>query len=198
MEPPPEITRGPGWLCAWLNWLRAFVISIQPLRSSTIDYQDHPSGRQLEATAKGGGSSGAASALKLFQLIATESGSANKIRVTRSLLAGAAPDGFNEADDPPFLLSPSGTSGVVYAKITVAQNSGAGGGEISARSIEVDSTVPEDTDTDYHLEIGTYSVEDDVLTVQNSIYGPIEATVCRNAWAAESPFYGVSMTGATG
>jgi hypothetical protein len=181
------------------NALEAFLISLRIISSADIGFTRTSLGTSLFLRKRGGGGT----ALGLFQLIATidplASPSGNKrIRVTRSTIDGEAPDAWsghtwNEADDPPYLLDPTGTeAGFVFAHIVVDQAEGSG--EVTDRTIEFAAEIPEGSNTDYYAEIGTYTFVDNVITVQNSAYGPISVSVCPNWAAATEPFYGVSIT----
>lgn len=111
-----------------------------------------------------------------------------KIRVVSSTIAGgsSAQLGFSEGDDPWYLLNPM--VGVVQAGITIDQ----GTGLVTSRWIEIKSEIDEDTDDTFYVEIGTVTQSGTSWAVSNSRYGPISAYVCRNWFAAEAPFYGVT------
>ena len=124
-----------------------------------------------------------------FQLVDASEGATNKVRVFASTIAGgSATDlGFAEGDDPPYLLTVSGT-GVVWGGITIDT-----AGAVTSRWIDSGASLPADEDDTFHVEIGTYSVAAGQLTVSNSRFGPIEAGICRNWFAAEAPFYGATF-----
>ena len=138
---------------------------------------------------------------KPFQLIvATDSADtsvppAPKIRVVPSTLVGGSSTdlGFSEGDDPPYLLDPS--EGVLIGGFTWDDSTG----EITSRWLEIQSPVPDSSTGTSYVEIGTvHWVADDsdaggYWTVSNSRYGPINATICRNWFAAEAPYYGVNL-----
>jgi hypothetical protein len=91
------------------------------------------------------------------------------IRVVKSTIAGMLPTGFETDDDPPYLLTPVGTSGVVFAGVTInatTQN-------IDSVFVDCDATLPSDTGTTFHQTIGAYEIADGILTVSNIGYGPI-------------------------
>lgn len=201
MQPPPPLKRGPKWLQEIINGLITFAVSIQPLESENCAVHDSPVGKQIIPGPPGG--SGTAAQYRLFQLVSTTDPAVaapgnKRIRVTRSTIAGEQPDDWedsewNEADDPPYLLEPVGASGYVFAHVVVSQTEG--GGEVTAATIEIATEMPEESDTDYYIELGTYTFVDNVITCSNSQYGPVNVTICPNWAAAEAPFYGVTVTG---
>lgn len=132
-----------------------------------------------------------------FQLVVASSGGSTptpKIRVIPSTLAGGSSTelGFSAGDDPPYLLDPQ--EGVIVGGITWDTTTG----EITSRWLEIKDSFPDPSyvpdGTDY-VEIGTVHWVDDESeagghwTVANSRYGPINATVCRNWFASEAPFF---------
>jgi len=135
-----------------------------------------------------------------FQLVATTEGSGDppdpRVQVVHSTLAGALPDGM---DDPlvDFLLTPASGTQLVYGRITINDTTGT----VTTREILQADTVPEDTvsedtSTLFHVLIGNYVFADGAITsVSNYRYGPIDANICRNWFAAEAPFYGVIFLG---
>jgi hypothetical protein len=114
-----------------------------------------------------------------------------KVRVLPSTVAGgsAIDLGFSEGDDPPFLLEAA--EGVVQAIVTIDE-----AGTVIDRAIEIAETLTADTDTEFHVEIGTasYDGETETWSVNNSRYGPIDATICRD-WFSNPPTYSVTFLG---
>lgn len=112
-----------------------------------------------------------------------------KIRVYPSTLGGGSSEdlGFSLGDDPPFLLTP--VEGVLQGRITINNQ-----GDVASRHVELVTQLGEDTDTTYHVEIGTVASGDspDQWIVSNSRFGPIGAQICRNWYAASEPFYGLT------
>ena len=132
-------------------------------------------------------------ATRPFQLLPTKVDGSPKIRVVTSTLAGEPPSGFSEGDDPPYLLTPSGSAGFVWGGVTIDPEDGT----IVENGVFLDigDTVPEDEDDTFYVQIGSWTLEAGVLTVVNDRYGPIDANICRNWFAAASPFYGVTFIG---
>lgn len=91
-----------------------------------------------------------------------------------------------------FLLTPAGGTQLVYGLIILNGITGL----VTSREILQGSSVPEDGQTIYHVPIGSYVFADGAITsVSNYRYGPIDATICRNWFTAEAPFYGVTFAG---
>jgi hypothetical protein len=122
-----------------------------------------------------------------FSLHAMVQNGQNKIRVYYSTLGGEPPNGFSDGDEPPYILTPAGTSGKVYGCITINEY-----GEIDSRTLGIGS-MPEPTDTTKYVEIGSYTVEDGVLRAVNARYGPIDVQICRN-WFSNPATYGVTFS----
>ncbi len=112
----------------------------------------------------------------------------NKLVVTESTIIGQVPADFVEGKK---IFTISSEAGKIYGKIIIGDD-----GEASAAEVLQGEDVPADTDTAYHREIGTFTVEgtgeDAVLTFTQTNCGPLDADVCRNWFASAAPFYGVS------
>jgi hypothetical protein len=110
-----------------------------------------------------------------------------KVRVLPSTLAGGSSVdlGFELADDPPFLIDAE--EGVVQGVVTIDQT-----GLVTARHIEIVQELSTDTDTEFHVEIGTVSYDEETFSVENSRYGPIDANICRD-WFSNPPTYSVTF-----
>lgn len=174
MQPPPPIKQGPKFLRTWLNKLRAFAIAAQPLGSLSCDVHETPAGRAILPIGSAEQQAAAAAAqLRPFQLIASEDESeAPIILVVPSVIHNEEPE--NDQDEQGrYIVIPSGTSGVVYGKVTDDVNYA-----ITERMLVPLASVPADTDRIGFRPIGTYEIEDDVLTVANLLYGPIGHLNC--------------------
>jgi hypothetical protein len=127
-----------------------------------------------------------------FQLATVNTGTSEspnwKVRVHASTLAGGSSTdlGFAEGDDPPYLLTAE--EGIVQGGITIDGSTG----EVTSRWLEIVGGLSEGDDSTFYVEIGTVAFEEGVFTAANSRYGPITATICRNWFAAEAPYYGVT------
>lgn len=108
--------------------------------------------------------------------------------ILESTLAGATPGDFTDG----FMALALSGDGYVFAKLTIDGETGA----VTARElITGTSSSIDDTDTEFHTAIGGYSTTDEVVTVWNLRYGPIDATICRNWFATAAPYYSVSFFG---
>jgi hypothetical protein len=86
----------------------------------------------------------------------------------------------------------SGGSGDVWAEVNVDQQTG----EVTSVAVNGGSDTPENTDTAYYLTLGYYEFQsgDEPPTISNYGCGSVEARICRNWYAGESPYFGVTVT----
>lgn len=123
-----------------------------------------------------------------------------RIQVTTSLLGDAVPDfpnaeaPFSIGDIPPCYFLPLTATGVLFAHIELDTDGGDVTSDIITREFDFAETIPDNTDTDFYFPVGAWSITDDVLTVGNYIYGPIEIVICRN-WFSSPITQGVTFTG---
>ena len=104
---------------------------------------------------------------KLSSLVDPET-EAQQIRVRYGTISGTAPTGMSLGDDPPYILTPATASGVVYA-VVVFDRADAGS-PILSRDIALGETLPEDEDDTAHIEIGSWtSDEDDNLIIAQAV-----------------------------
>lgn len=177
---------------AWFKDLRAYLQAITPQRGGHIYPETRPGGTTFWSRIQAGSSS--STELKPFELVLTnhpDSPSTKVIRIVSSTLAGgsAADLGFNLGDDPISFFSPM--AGVVQGGIQIDPSDGS----IIDRWLDLVEELGENTATIFYVEIGTVGGDAEAgWTVSNSRYGPIDATICRNWFAAEEPFYGVTFT----
>ena len=125
-----------------------------------------------------------------FELTAGGTASALKVNVSSGTIAGQEPSGFTEGSKE-FSVS---ASGVIYAQVTVNSTTGA----ITARALNNGSSLPANTATVFHEQIGTYTVtgtgDARAVSVSNSRCGSVYVNICRIWYAASAPFYGVSIS----
>jgi hypothetical protein len=112
----------------------------------------------------------------------------NQLTVTESTILGVIPGDFVDGKK---IFTIASTDGKIYGKITIAAD-----GEPTNAQVLQGAEVPANTGADHHIEIGTFRVEgtgpDAVLSFSQTKCGPLDATVCRNWFAAEAPYFGVS------
>ena len=198
MRLPGVISKGAN-LTEWSKVLEAYLRSITPRSSSNITIATGPGGTSFRALEPQRPSPPSATqGVQPLQLVVTTDPAdtstppAPKIRVYASTVAGGASTdlGFAPGDTPAYYLTPR--VGVVQAGITLDDSTG----EITSRWIEIVSALTADTDTNHYVEIGAVSRTTSggvtTWTAHNSRYGPINAQICRNWFAAESPYYGVT------
>lgn len=89
-----------------------------------------------------------------FQLIDVSTKEAHNIRVIYGEVNNMPPDGMSPGDSPQYVLSNVGNSGVIYIEVTTDDM-----GNITDVSIGFDATLPDDSDGDYHLSLGTFSTD---------------------------------------
>ena len=200
LSPPFEPQKGDEVL-PWAQAVSRYLRWITPRESADIWPECGPGGTKYTQRRRrvGEGAAGA-SAIRFFQLLdATERDdegevTARKVRVVASTLAGGSSFGggenltFAEGDDPPYLLTVSG-SGVIYGYVTVNVTTGA----VTSRSVVQGATMPASSEEggEYYVEIGTFNVpagDADPISVNNSRYGPITADIFRDWFIAEVRF----------
>lgn len=132
-----------------------------------------------------GGGDGGAVKLLPFQIVPSDEHNNNgtiknhRVRVVASLLVDDLPDDMHAGDAPPFYLSVSDGQ-IIYGRITIDDATG----EVLSRTIENATTVPDDTGTDFHQQIGSVHIDAGGPTkAVNVQYGPIYAAILLN-WTA--------------
>lgn len=116
---------------------------------------------------------------QLFRLVDVSDETGFNIRVRISTLCDLAPTGFYSGDTPNFVFEGLTVSGVIYGHITIDSS-----GVVTARAVEQAATMPASADPEFYVEIGSFDITGEVLTVTNSRYGPIPAQVCPNAYTS--------------
>jgi hypothetical protein len=130
-----------------------------------------------------------------FELVASASEGPSpepRLRVIISTIDGMLPDGFTAGDDPPFLLTPSDGTHVVYFEITLTSDKDA----VASVAIEQGASLPEDTDSKKYVSLGDYTFSADsggFSAINNYAYGPGSTTICRD-WFSNPPKYGFSLS----
>lgn len=139
---------------------------LEPFISTYIDTAD---GQHLEVLARQLGSADVA--LHPFRLIDASEGGTTKVRVVYGTVNGTAPDGMSEGDDPPYVLTVSGSSGVIYVALAISWTSS--GISIDSVTIGQDATQPDDDNPDagdddsgsgtFYRQLGNFSISDGTL-----------------------------------
>ena len=93
-----------------------------------------------------------------FQLLAASGQDPNAayVRVVYGTVNGERPDGMSVGDDPPYILELTNPSGVIFLGATLDDETF----EINSLWIDQDSEIPEETELEIYLEIGSYTLVD--------------------------------------
>ena len=111
-----------------------------------------------------------------------------QVWVNPGLVAGELPSGMDNAEGK--IIAGSG-SGDVWAEVNVSQQTG----EVTSVAVTGGSSTPANSDTAYYLALGYYEFQSgEPPTITNYGCGSVDVRVCRNWFAAASPYYGVSLT----
>jgi hypothetical protein len=195
INPPKKIDWGPPKLRAWLDALLAFTTATRPLPSDSCDISESAHGSRIELSAVISDAIAAETPRPLALSVEIDPNAppvppVYKIRVRPSTIAGGSSTdiGFSEGDDPPYLLTPQ--VGVVQGGITID-----GDGNVTSRWIEIVGSITADSDDTFYIEIGTVGQDGTDWITSNSLFGPISAKICRNWFASEAPYYGVTLEG---
>jgi hypothetical protein len=101
-------------------------------------------------------------------------------------IASELPSGF-DPEDGKFIAS--GGSGYAWAEVEIDEETG----EIVSVDVEGGNSVPDNTDTKFHYTLGYYEFGNDAIPVTNYGCGSLQVTICRNWFAAEPPYWGVTF-----
>ena len=136
----------------------------------------------------GGGGGGGCIGLALYKkTVGTPPNTSTEVWIGAGTVAGDLPPGFDNSEGG---IIAGGGSGNVWAEVNVSQTTG----EVVSVAVTGGGTTPPNSDTAYYYTLGYYLYTDGVPTVTNYGCGSVDVRVCRNWFAAESPYYGVSVT----
>lgn len=190
MKPVPILDYGPNRLKEWSLELKEAIDERTPIPDNiTIKSRQTGNGILLEADPP----APAFSFTAPFQILATTDGAVEnpqpRVRVKASQLGGGFPNGMNSLDNPPFLLVPMPGTVKVWLRVKIDP---AASGALTERTIDHGPTLPADTKTEFHYELGGYIFETPegettprITKVNNVGYGPVAVQACRNWFAAE-------------
>jgi hypothetical protein len=111
----------------------------------------------------------------------------DEVWIGAGTVAGLLPSGFDPLEGKEIASSGSGN---VWAQININQENG----NITSVSVSSGSTTPEDTDSAFYYTLGFYSYGESGPSFANFGCGSINASVCRNWFVAEPPFFSISFS----
>lgn len=136
--------------------------------------------------AGGGGGGGSCVGLQLFsKTVGTPP--TTEVWISSGTVAGEVPTGFDPSDGKSIS---SGGSGEVWAEVNINETTG----EVVSVAVSGGGETPTNTSTAFYYTLGYYAYDEGVLTISNYGCGGVEITVCRNWYAAEAPWYGVTLS----
>jgi hypothetical protein len=186
---PPSIPKVPKSLEKLLGAIIGRIDDIEPRDGNGIKVADAAGGgKSVNLFGARNGATDAAT--KPFQLIPASDDTGAKVRILTSTLAGDTPDGFSEGDDPPYIFTGVADGTVFYGILTIDDETG----EITSRTLAKGASLPDNTDTEFYVRIGSAAVTDGAAVPVNDRYGPIDAQICRD-WFADPVSFGVTFIG---
>ena len=134
-----------------------------------------------------GGGGDSCIGLSLYtKTVGTPPNTTTQVWINPGTVAGELPAGFDPTEGKS--IAGSG-SGEVWAEVNINQTTGA----IVSVAVDGGSTTPENTSTAFYYTLGYYAYDGSSASVTNYGCGGVEVTVCRNWYAAEAPWYGVTL-----
>lgn len=110
-----------------------------------------------------------------------------EVWVGAGTIANQTPSGLSETDGKNIA---NGGSGYVWGEVNIDQETG----EIVSVDVDGGGETPENSDTAFYYTLGYYEYDEESPTVTNYGCGSLDVVICRNWYAAEAPFYGVTIT----
>jgi hypothetical protein len=182
IEAPSKLEIGPRWLRDAFNALLEYAIKNHIQATSGLFISETPLGLLLSTTPGGGGSGTAAQPLALYD--ATDK-NGPRIGITYGTIGGEPINGMSPGDDPPYSIPIDTGNGLVYAIVTVDDN-----GSITSVTADTGDKLPDDTDTESYIEIGSYNYDQQTksLSLANNLTGSQSFSRCRD-WFSNPPTY---------
>lgn len=136
-------------------------------------------GNQIALTIRAGDQpgGGADSTTVLTPLKLVTASVAGKLRVVYGTIQGGPITGMSAGDVPPFEFTPVGSSGVVYAVLTLRSDFSG----FSARTISSGASVPTNSTSTIYLEIGSYATVAGAFVPAFALSGSVAASICGSA-----------------
>ncbi len=172
-DPPWPDFQMPAPLMDWIGDLYDWLKENRPVAGDGITITDADGGGK--SISAGNGTGGTAAANQPFKLLDSSDDSGHKIRVVYGTVNSMIPDGMSPGDTPTYILDVPDDEGYVYLEVTTDED-----GNIDSVSIGIASTIPDDTDGDYHWQIGSYFVDPDTdnMSLAQSIGGSQMFELC--------------------
>lgn len=155
----PSFRRGDLARAADLNQLVALIRRLRVLPSSGVRVTETTQGTVLAVTSNPPRAGGSESNEHPFQLLRVTENETQKIRVRYGTINGEAPNGMSLGDEPTYRLTPSSSSGLIYAVVTFDRSQASA--PVTSRNLGMAAELPEDTETAAHLEIGSWTTDED-------------------------------------
>jgi len=130
-----------------------------------------PGGTEITVDTERGGSSPSTHPFQLTVVTNPTNPSEKQIRVRYGTINNVAPTGMSLGDDPPYLLTPSGTEGIIYAVVVFDRSDASC--PILSRDLGMDDELPPDDQETAHIEIGSYVVDGQKITVAQAVSGSL-------------------------
>jgi hypothetical protein len=118
--------------------------------------------------------------------VGTPPNTTTEVWVGAGTVAGQLPSGFDPEEGKNIASSGSGS---VWAEVNIDGTTG----DIVSVAVTGGGTTPNNTDTSFYYALGYYEYDGVSASVTNYGCGSLDATICRNWFAAEAPFYGVTI-----
>jgi hypothetical protein len=134
-----------------------------------------------------GGEGGSCFGLGLYVNSSSDSEDApQEVWIGAGTIANQLPSGFDQSEGKSLA---SGGSGNVWGEVNINEESG----EIVSVAVSSGGETPEDTNTAFYYTLGYYEYDGDSPIITNYGCGSLDVVICRNWFAAEAPFYGVTI-----
>ena len=118
--------------------------------------------------------------------ISTDNVATTQVWISAGTVAGVLPSGFDPAEGK-FIASDG--SGYVWAEVNIDGTTG----DIVSVDVNGGGPTPNNTNTSFYSPLGYYVYNGNSASVNNYGCGSVNAIICRNWFAAASPFYDVPI-----
>lgn len=166
------LKRGPRWLKKWSEEIVAAILGLVPIDSDTVTVTDGPGGKgkmftALQTRSSGGGTT--SQSLHPFKMVVVTMDDHQEIRIVYGTVNSMTPDVFSLGDNPNYTFEPGG-NGFAWIKVIVSTDPETAG-HVDSVEVHYGTDLPEDTETEFYQQIGSYVTMDDQLQVAQAIAG---------------------------